>query len=122
MYGINEQYMPALTLIKAAQDFLLQYLHDDDAEERVWSRCHELASAAADVVFSASYVSSEEKHDLLRAVYEKLDRIPRGERPSDEEMKWWAAEQAKWEDVNGCGKSYDDEGNELKGNNHERTY
>ena len=70
-YGINEHYPPALTLIKSAHDFLVEYVTRDDLHA---SR-HELAAAATDVVFSASYVDSEAKHELLRAVREKLQAV-----------------------------------------------
>jgi hypothetical protein len=68
--GINENDPAAITMITTAHEFLLSYLQRDD-----WcDRHHELAAAAADAVFSASYVSSEEKHKLLHAVHKKLDQ------------------------------------------------
>jgi hypothetical protein len=70
MNGINEGNTAALTLISAAQDFLLEYLK----REEWYEHHHRLAAAAADAVFTASYVDTYAKHDLLTAVHEKLKR------------------------------------------------
>jgi hypothetical protein len=68
--GINENDPAARTLIATAHEFLLSYLQRDD-----WCDCHhELAAAAAAAVFSASYVDTYYKHELLHAASEKLDR------------------------------------------------
>jgi hypothetical protein len=32
----------------------------------------------------------------------------------EEEMTWWYREQAIWEAVNGCGKTYDENGREVQ--------
>jgi hypothetical protein len=65
---INENRVAARTLIIAAHDFLVEYMKHDD-----WDVVHhELAAAAADAVFSASFVDSAYKHDLLAAVRDKI--------------------------------------------------
>jgi hypothetical protein len=70
-HGINEHYPPALALIKAAEDFLVDYVKRDDN----WrDGRHTLAAAASDVVLSASYVDSEWKHGLLHAAHKKIKR------------------------------------------------
>jgi hypothetical protein len=79
MYGINENDPVALALVKAAQDFLIQYLERDDDEYR-----EHLAEAAADVVLSASYVSDEAKHGLLNAVHKKLELAKANEKANDD--------------------------------------
>lgn len=66
---INEYCTSARTLVIAAHEFLLEYLQCDGEPSERYS---ELAAAATAVVFSASYVDSEEKHALLGAVNEKL--------------------------------------------------
>jgi hypothetical protein len=45
-----------------------------------------------------------------RALALAIEWLEELRRPSEEEMAEWSREQAKWEEVNGCGKSYNDDG------------
>jgi hypothetical protein len=76
-----------------------------DSEEHGRVGCDEngnpLCQCSASIVIefaNGTSVTVGDGHSLLRCL---------SGRPSEEEFAWWDTEQAKWEEVNGCGNQAD---------------